>query len=386
MSKLPRIVVLLPGLAAHGGIQRHNRTFCKVLTEYAAQRSACLEVISLSDPQGWHDERYLARPLSGCAGGRGLFVSRTLAALAKPYDLLIVGHVDFSPLVLPTHLVRPHSPIFTITHGIEVWSRLPRHKLAGLIASDRILSVSRYTADKLVSEQGVNPKIIQVIPNLLDPDFQAEMAAWQATGQSVTPTRLLTISRMHAHDADKGIDHVIRALPAIRARIPDVNYVVVGDGSDRPRLEQLAHEKGVSDIVTFAGRMPDQQLHSYLAGTDLFVLPSRKEGFGIVFLEAMAYAKPVIAGAHGGSPEVVVDGETGVLVKHGDVEALVGAISGLLQDAGKRRAMGAAGLERVHTVYNYDRFRLAVEQTLDELIGNAGQSSRKQAGNAKLLG
>jgi glycosyltransferase involved in cell wall biosynthesis len=339
-----------------------------VLKEYAAHNSIVLDVLSFTDPDGWYDSRYLARPIAGCAGSRARFVARALAALAKPHDLVVVGQVDFGPLALLSHVLRPRVPVVTLTYGIDVWRTLPLHKRAGLRIADRVVSISKYTAGKLTAEQGIDPPAIEIIPCTMDEDFYNDVSAWQAAGQSGIATRLLTISRMSKRDADKGIDHAIAALPAVRARVPDLNYTIIGDGDDRPRLEQLARECGVADIVRFAGRVPDQQLHAYLGGTDLFMLPSRKEGFGIVFLEAMAHGKAVIAGDHGGSPEVVIDGETGVLVHHGDRAGLADAIITLLLDPLGRHAMGEAGRRRVQNVYDYGHFRASFEHTLNGLL------------------
>jgi phosphatidylinositol alpha-1,6-mannosyltransferase len=376
-----RIVVLLSGLSAHGGIQRYNRTLCKALSEYAAQHSLSLEVLSLHDAPGWHDERYLARPVIGCNGNRPLYALRAISALAKPYGVAISGHVDLGPFIVPFRLLRPRSPIVALAYGIEVWTRLPWHKRAALRAATQVWPISSFTAESLVSQQGVDPGSLAVIPIPLDADFLSEVAACQAADAGAIHSRLLTISRMNVADAGKGIDGVIAALPEVRSRIPDIRYVVVGDGDDRPRLEHLARAHAVDDIVHFAGRVPDRKLHAYLGGADLLVLPSRKEGFGIVFLEAMAYGKPVIAGAHGGSPEVVVDGETGMLVRHGDQAGLVAAITTLLQDAAKRRMMGEAGRRRVHGVYGYDRFRATVARALDGLLGVGGSAPRATPGD-----
>jgi phosphatidylinositol alpha-1,6-mannosyltransferase len=364
----PRIIAMLQGLDGPGGVQRHSRSVARVLKDYAADHAIGLDVLSFTDADGWYDSRYLARPIAGCAGRRTRFVARALAELAKPHDLVVVGQVDFGPIALVSHVLRPRVPVVTLTYGIDVWRTLPLHKRAGLRIADRVVSISKYTAAKLTTEQGIDPPAITIIPCTMDEDFYNDVTAWQALGQAGIATRLLTISRMSKRDADKGIDYAIAALPAVRTRVPDVNYTIIGDGDDRPRLEQLARDCGVADIVRFAGRVPDQQLHAYLSGTDLFMLPSRKEGFGIVFLEAMAHGKAVIAGDHGGSPEVVIDGETGILVRHGNLAGLANAIIRLLLDPVGRRAMGEAGRRRVQSVYDYSHFSGSFGQTLNELL------------------
>lgn len=367
-----RIVAFIQGMESSGGIQRHSRTLCKVLNQYADQHGLDVDILSFTDPDGWYDPRFLRRPLQGCGGSRARFVARALAALSRPYDLLIVGQLDFGPIALLPHLLRPRAPIVALTYGIEVWQRAPLLKRLGLRIADRVVAISAYTAEQIATLQRIDPASVCVIPCTLDNEFRAEITRWQHSGQPSIGSRLLTIARMSRRDADKGIDQVIRALPAVRAAIPDVSYAIIGDGDDRPRLEQLAADLRVADIVRFAGRVPDAELHAYLSGADLFVMPSRKEGFGIVFLEAMSYGKPVIAGAHGGSPEVVIDGETGLLAQHGDLPALTEAITCLLHDRTRLARMGAAGLARVEQVYTERRFAAAFGQLFDTLRNASG--------------
>lgn len=380
-----RIVVLLSELEAHDGIQRYNRSLCKVLSEYAQRRGIDLQILSLHDRPGFFDENYLLAPLVGCSGHRGLFILNALVALVRPCDVVVGGHVDFVPLVAFARGVHRCTKAVALTHGVEVWTRLPFYERAALSKLEQVWTVSAYTAQQLVAEQDVVPSAIRVVTDILDPDFLADALAWQSSGRQGISSRLLTIARLTVGDRYKGVDRVISALPKVRRLIPDVNCTVIGDGNDRPYLQKLARTCGVSEIVHFAGRVSDEQLHAYLSGTDVLVLPSRKEGFGLVFLEAAAYHKPVVAGAHGGSPEVVVDGETGLLVHYDDQSALVGAITALLQSPGKRKALGEAGFQRVQSVYGYDDFRSTISQLLDGLLSPIGKGLPDSARPAALL-
>jgi glycosyltransferase involved in cell wall biosynthesis len=367
-----RIVALVQGLSGPGGIQRYNRTWCRLLGDYAAARGMGLDVLSFADEDGWFDPRYLSRPLRGCGGNRATYVARALAATAMPYSLLVVGQVDFGPLALLPHLLRPSAPVLAMVYGIEVWRRLPPHKRAGLAIADKILAISAYTASQTARLQGVRHEAVDVLPIPLDPAFAAAVEAHRPTLPPRRPGQLLTISRMAAHDGDKGIDTVLYALPTVRMFAPEVRYTVVGDGVDRPRLERLATSLGVAPIVEFAGKVSEERLHQELGGADLFVLPSRKEGFGIVYLEAMAYGLPVIAGAHGGAPEVVAAGETGYLIEHGDVAALATAITSVVRSRALRASMAAAGERRVATVFNHRRWEERFSSSLDGLLAPAG--------------
>ncbi|HEX4601258.1 MAG TPA: glycosyltransferase family 4 protein [Gemmatimonadales bacterium] len=168
---------------------------------------------------------------------------------------------------------------------------------------------------------------------------------------------LLTVARLDFH---KGIDTVIRALPAIRARVPTARYAVAGIGSRRAALEALIAELGLGDAVRLLGFVPDEDLPALYNAADLFVLVSRRdgllvEGFGIACVEASACGLPVIASRSGGLPEAVRAGETGWIVDPDDPVALATETIRLLADARLRRQLGAAGRAAVERDYNWDR-------------------------------
>jgi len=168
---------------------------------------------------------------------------------------------------------------------------------------------------------------------------------------------LLTVARLDFH---KGIDTVIRALPAIRAAFPSARYAVAGIGSRRGALEALVSELDLGDAVRLLDFVPDDDLPSLYNAADLFLLASRRydllvEGFGIAIVEASASGLPVIASRSGGIPEAVREGETGFLVDPDDPAAVAATAIRLLGDDGLRRRMGAAGRAAVETYYNWDR-------------------------------
>jgi glycosyltransferase involved in cell wall biosynthesis len=144
--------------------------------------------------------------------------------------------------------------------------------------------------------------------------------------------------------------------------------VLVGDGDDRPRFEQLARDLGVSEHAHFLHGLALKQLFACYANCDVFALPSRGEGFGLVFLEAMAHSKPVIGGAHGGIPDIVEDGVTGLLVPHGDVERLAQALESLLTNPSRARGMGARGKDRIEKIFSFAQFQLHLTQILDNVL------------------
>jgi phosphatidylinositol alpha-1,6-mannosyltransferase len=211
--------------------------------------------------------------------------------------------------------------------------------------------------------QGVQPSRIHLLPYGYYKD-QGSMAPAPST-EGRFPS-LLTVTRLEARE-HKGVDTAIRALPRILRSYPEAYYTIVGTGSDQERLQLLARELGVGDHVSFRGFVPDEELAGVYAACDVFVLPSKQEGLGIVYLEAMAHAKPVVAARAGGVPEVVIDGQTGLLVEYGDIEALAGAILMLLDDAALRTRLGHAGREHVTSHFSYEQFARRVEEALEKL-------------------
>lgn len=183
---------------------------------------------------------------------------------------------------------------------------------------------------------------------------------------------LLTVARLVGH---KGQDVAIRALVAVRARVPEVRYVIVGEGLDEERLRRLAAELGVADAVTFAGALSDEEIADAYATADVYVGLSREaggrqaEGFGISFVEAAASGTPSVAGDSGGVSSAVRDGETGVLVSPSDADGAATAISDLLLDDARRAARGRAGRLAVEQYYNWDRVAEETRRLAREVLG-----------------
>ena len=175
--------------------------------------------------------------------------------------------------------------------------------------------------------------------------------------------------------ARKGHDMVIRALPGLLESIPEVVYLIVGDGPHRQELENLACATGVREHVIFAGQISDERLPETYALCDAFVMPSRErlelcdvEGFGMVFLEASACGKPVVAGRSGGIGDAVVDGMTGLLVNSLDTNDIGGALRKLLGHRDLAIQLGRQGRTRLLSVCAWTRIADRVQGILRSLV------------------
>jgi len=257
-------------------------------------------------------------------------------------------------------------------HGIEVWRPLGWLRGSALRRADMVAAPSADTVRHLVSTQGIRPEKVRKLAWGLDPEFEARLAApIRPSRPSIFPERariILTVGRWESTERYKGADTLIAALPHVMKSAPDSILVLVGDGDDQPRLEQLAHELGVADHVRFVRGPSQEELFACYAHCDVFALPSGGEGFGLVFLEAMAHGKPVIGGAQGGIPDVVEDGATGVLVPPGEVEALRQALESLLLNRERALEMGARGRERVQARFTFGQFQCRLKQVMEEVL------------------
>jgi glycosyltransferase involved in cell wall biosynthesis len=172
------------------------------------------------------------------------------------------------------------------------------------------------------------------------------------------------------------VDHALQAFARLAGRHPDTLFRIVGKGTDKPRLERLAVELGVGERVIFEEDLSDELLISRYRECSVFVLPSGQEGFGIVFLEAMRFGKPCVGGNAGGTPDVIVDGETGFLVPFGDSRALESSLDRLLSDDGLRERMGRAGRRRLEDQFTFERYRERLGGHLRRLLGPGRGSPR----------
>jgi len=169
---------------------------------------------------------------------------------------------------------------------------------------------------------------------------------------------------MHETERYKGHDELLECWPDVVAGVPEAQLVVVGLGNEVPRLQAKARALGVAQSVLFCGFLPADALAAVWDRVALFAMPSAREGFGIVYLEAMRAGRPCIGSTSDAAGDIIVDGETGLLVDRTDRSALAAAIVGLLGDAPRRAAMGEAGRRRYLAEFTADRFAARLHDIL----------------------
>lgn len=373
VGRLWRVLIgLFPELDAPGGVQRAGRHLAAVMSEFAASRGMDCRLLSLNDSPELHRLSAGGREFvfTGCERGKARFAVTAIRAARRQAKLVVAAHPHLGPVVQAMKVAAPRLNSIICTHGIEVWEPLSGLRRSALRRADLVLAPSQDTADYVALQQEASRDRIRVLPWALDPQFEALISGASKNGlpQNFPTGRvILTVGRWLASERYKGMDTLITALPRLLAHRPDVQLVAVGQGDDRAWLEDLAEKNGVRWHVHFLSGVSYAELAACYSACEIFALPSRGEGFGLVYLEAMACGKPVIGGSHGGAPEVIQDGVTGYLVPHGDAPHLATSIETLLSDPALGREMGARGRERVEHEFRFSVFAKSLKKILREL-------------------
>lgn len=319
-----------------GGIEKFNKCFLKALIEI--EHDGNVHVSGMSPYDSLTDERYFPNARYKGLRGRKLTFIYESVRKASDYDIIILGHLNLAPV---GHLIKkfyPQKKIILITHGIEVWEPLGRMKRNMLHSADVVLSVSNFTKQKLIDIQRVSQDKITVFPNTIDPYFPVPQNFGSGNRirnrysiDSNDPV-LFTLSRLSGTEKYKGYDMVINCLPELKKKFPSIRYIIGGkyDSEEKNRIDQLIKKLDLAENVIVTGYLSEKDLLEYYQAADLFIMPSRKEGFGIVFLEALICGLPVIAGNQDGSVDALRNGELGTLVDPTDHHQIIAGISKVL--------------------------------------------------------
>jgi len=254
-------------------------------------------------------------------------------------------------------------PYYCFAHGEELTLAADSRELGALTRfvlrrASQVIANSTHTKQLLREQWGVGDDRVTVLHPGVDTTRFVPRSADASIRERLGWTGRRVVLTVGALQKRKGQDMMIRALPDIRRRFPDILYAIVGEGWERTYLEQMARDHGVTDVVQFLGIPDDEALIECYQQCDVFALPNRHvgwdfEGFGIVLLEAQACGRPVITGRSGGTSETIDPLTTGVLVSCDTPEPIADAVCDLL-DSGERAAdMGARGRERAVTRFDW---------------------------------
>lgn len=362
------LFLTLKVFSATGGIEKVSRLAGKAFFDLCAESGSPVSIYSAYDNTTDLDGKYFpGTAFKGFCGNRTGFVFESIQRGGKA-SVVVLSHINLISVGYAIKQLHPKTRLVLLAHGIEVWHPLPGWKRKMLKACDLVLPVSRFTKEKMMSLHGLDPERLQVINNCLDPFLPTVSGDGKSNGllerYGLTAENkiLLTLTRLSFKERYKGYDEVLMAVKALKKTEPLLRYLIVGkyDAEEKARLDRLIDQQGLKDEVILVGFVPDDELAAHFGLADVYAMPSRKEGFGIVFIEALYYGKPVIAGNIDGSVDALANGELGLLVNPDRPAEIKEAIRKIL--ANRDRYLPNAGAVR-------SRFGFAVyKESLREAI------------------
>ena len=313
----------------HGGIALFNREFVEALLTHPRVGEVVVVPRVVPHP-GAHPVPPRVTYLERAARSQAVYAADALRLSRQSFDLVICGHVN----LLPVARLAAQHPLL-VTHGIDAWKKLDRLRSKLVHDCTGVISVSALTRDRFVAWSGFQGRTF-VLPNAvrlenygIRPKPRALVERYHLEGKRV----VLTVGRISGAERYKGFDEILEIVGDLP---PDVVWVVAGGGNDAPRLQRKARSLGVAEKVIFTGLFPEAEKADLYAMADVYAMPSRGEGFGFVFLEAMASGIPVIASKHDGGREALLHGKLGLLVDPANPAEVHAAIVELLA-RGERR-------------------------------------------------
>lgn len=370
------ILFLFPDVFSRpGGIQWYSRKFLQAAHETRGEMTHLVLLLydrSVPPHFLWEGTQYYCCGSSMKFWAKIRFVVQSvfLTCFRRP-AFIICGHLHFAPLCWLIWRLTGIEYVL-ILHGVEAWKATGTLRRWGIDRAKWIIAVSSFTAQRVAEwARGIAERTVVIH----DP-FDGER--FIPKGRPIHLLRdlhltdekvLLTVARLRADERYKGVDRVIESIPLVLREIPRIRYVVVGEGDDLPRLRRMVEARQLGRHVTFVGSVDDTLLVDYYCLCDVFVMPSTGEGFGVVFLEALACGKPVIAGNRDGSRDALLGGKLGLLVDPDNVRELADGIGRVLTGDVEPHLIDGTFLRReVESHFGYPIFRSKVESFLKDLI------------------
>lgn len=379
-TKRPQLCYAMTAVVRQdGGIASVNRNVLRGLVGGASQ-AGLTHVVSLYDLPGDRPD-YLPADVGfdGCGGSRRHFACAVIAqALQKRW--LLVDHVTLAKPLLPL-ITLGWRRLMVIAHGSEAWRKIRPSSRRIFKRATLTLTNSQFTLRRMHAALGefagiACPLGLSVdFPLLSEPPTPKPAATMKlrcADGveRLVGNQALLLVGRMHSAEREKGTVELMGVLPRVLQKFPETQLIFCGDGDDRAYLEKLALQQDLGAKVFFPGRVSNELLAQIYQQCYAYVMPSRQEGFGLVYLEAMNAAKPCIGSVDDGATDVIVDQETGYLIVHDEQsKGLYTAIIALLESPAHARQMGLHGFRRLHATFTAGQFHQRFLRAIDAAMG-----------------
>lgn len=370
MPKTHFLFLTLRIFSATGGIEKVCKIAGMALHQFSLEAAdKIVKIFSLYDESKDINTTYFpATTFRGFGNNRFNFLCAAFKEGAGS-RIVILSHINLLAIGYIIKLFSPATKLVLIAHGIEVWVVLPWWKKKMLHQCDLILPVSDFTKKKMVKQNQLPEEKMKVINNCLDPfllpvlQVSKPQHLQNAYGIKANDIVLLTLTRLSSTEKYKGYDLVMQAIHDLKEKLPSIKYLIVGkyDISEKERLDKLIASLNLQQQIILTGFIADDALAGHYRLADVFIMPSRKEGFGIVFIEAMFYGKPVIAGNMDGSVDALHNGEFGLLVNPNSQQEITNAIIEVISNYSKY-------VPEQSTVMKYFGFEVYKEK-LKKIIG-----------------
>jgi len=363
------ILILLTGVLERGGIQRVSKHYSSILTKFANKNNLKVYLISLndnSDVKGFEFNKNYYN-LKSCGGNKIKFCFYAVYFGLKS-KLLFSNHKSLAIICKLIKTLKPSIDYIILAHGREIWDYPPSWitKLSFNNAY-KIIAVSNYTKSKIIDIYQLDNNKIQVINNALDPDFSFSNEIEMDLPIPQDSIFLLTVCRLNKSEPGKGVDTVLKSLPKVLEKVSNLIYIIVGKGDLIKELSNLVVKLRINKNVIFIQDISDEILKEYFKRCEIFVMPSIQEGFGLVFIEAMYYRKPVIGCEQGGVMDIIENGINGYLIEENNSNQLSEYIIKLLTDKEIYTYLAFNAEKTVHEKFIFNTFEEKITNLLDNI-------------------
>jgi phosphatidylinositol alpha-1,6-mannosyltransferase len=333
------LLFTLQSFSTTGGIQKMTRTLAHSLNHIADRDKLDFDMYSAYDANQDLMPQYLpAEKFRGFNANRSAFVIQAVKKGIKA-DVVILTHINLALIGLIIKKINPKTKVWLIAHGIEVWRPLSFLQNAFLKHCDKVVCVSNFTKQQMVSRHNVSQDKCVILNNAIDPFMQLPTAFIKPQHlldkYNLSPDNrvIYTLTRLANSEQYKGHDQVIKLISRLKVKYPGIKYVLSGqyDANEEIRIKNMIAEDGIQDDVILTGFIDEKDIPDHFLLADVFVLPSKKEGFGIVFIEALACGLPVVCGNADGSVDAIRNGELGKAVDADNLDQLEAAIINVLE-------------------------------------------------------
>lgn len=356
-------MVLLSCWVSEGGIQHVNRSLIEFFKAYDKYDITVLILLDTQSDIESHIKHERSKILiKGFAGSKLRFSLRyTKELLSKKYDFIWFDHIHLAPLMIMAIFRRIKYAL--MIYGGDVLGRISVFQKIALYKAMHILSISKYTKEIAKRQSNIFKKA-EICYLGLDIDV---LSANTLRNECFTNKKtILIVARMDAKSSySKGHRELLEAVILLKNRVPNLLLIMVGGGTEQNELKKFVKEKNIEDKVVFTGVVPTEKLYAYYRECDVFAMPSSGEGFGLVYLEAMAHSKPCIAGNVDAAKEVILHGKTGFCVDPKNINELADCLFLLLTNSELRIEMGKAGKKRYLENFTKQKFYTCFEKIIN---------------------